>query len=314
MLRYTWFCFAVLFLWNCKNKPDSSLTIPQREEVKIQLSLAQWSFHRALKAGEMDNFQFVEKAATLGFTGVEYVNQFFKNKTQDTAFLDKLNSIAKKNQIRQVLIMVDDEGNLADTSATERQKAVENHYKWVDAAAYLGCHAIRVNLYGNGSKDVVATAGIEGLTQLSNYAKAKNINILVENHGGYSSDAAWLTQVIQKVNDPNVGTLPDYSNFCIEYEGSQMWGTNCLKSFDKYMGVQLMMPYAKGVSAKSFDFGEMGYERSIDYTKMMEIIFNAGFSGFIGVEYEGTVFPEEEGIIMTKTLLEKCIQEQKIRW
>lgn len=314
MLRYTWLWFAVLFFWNCKNKPDSTLTIPQREEPKIQLSLAQWSFHRALKAGEMDNFQFVEKAATLGFTGVEYVNQFFKDKAQDTAFLDKLNSIAKKNQIRQVLIMVDDEGNLADTSATERQKAVENHYKWVDAAAYLGCHAIRVNLYGNGSKDVVATAGIEGLTQLSNYAKAKNIDILVENHGGYSSDATWLTQVIQKVNDSNVGTLPDYSNFCIEYEGGKMWGTNCLKSFDKYMGVQLMMPYAKGVSAKSFDFGEMGYERSIDYTKMMEIIFNAGFSGFIGVEYEGTVFPEEEGIIMTKTLLEKCIQEQKNRW
>ncbi len=311
--RNVLFLITIFTILNCRNHTNSDLILPQKEALDIKLSLAQWSFHKALKSGEMDNFQFIEQAASMGFSGVEYVNQFFNDKAQDTAFLDRLNNTARRNKIQQVLIMIDGEGNLADTSDIERFQAVQNHFKWVDAAAYLGCHAIRVNLYGNGDKIEVANAGIDGLTQLAKYAKAKNIHILVENHGGYSSDAEWLIQVIKKVNDSFVGTLPDFSNFCIEYEGGQMWGKNCLKSFDKYMGLQMLMPFAKGVSAKSFDFGEMGYERTIDYPKMIETIYNAAYNGFIGVEYEGTAFSEAEGILMTKSLLEKCIEEQNIR-
>lgn len=313
--------FRVTILWlmlsmflSCKDTTKNTLLLPVKEVPKIDLSLAQWSFHRAMRNGEMDNFQFIEKAAQLGFTGVEYVNQFFKDKSQDTVFLSKLNEVAKKHNIRQVLIMIDEEGNLADTSLTKREESIAKHQKWVDAAAYLGCHAIRVNLYGNGNKEEVASAGIDGLNKLADYAADRNINILVENHGGYSSNADWLVGVIEKVNKPNVGTLPDFSNFCIEYQGGAMWGNQCLEEFDKYTGVQLMMPYAKGVSAKSFDFGEMGYETTIDYTRMLEIIFKSGYSGYIGIEYEGKNLNEENGVIATKELLEKCIHEQIIRF
>ena len=299
---------------SCKDNSKNILTLPVKEIPVIDISLAQWSFHRALRNGEMDNFQFIEKAAQLGFTGVEYVNQFFKDKSQDTVFLSKLNEVAKKHNIKQVLIMIDEEGNLADTSLIKREESIAKHRNWVDAAAYLGCHAIRVNLYGNGTKEQVASAGVDGLSKLADYASERNINILVENHGGYSSDAEWLVGVIVKVNKPNVGTLPDFSNFCMKYEGGAMWGTRCLEEFDKYAGMQLMMPYAKGVSAKSFDFGEMGYETTIDYTRMLEIIFKSGYSGFIGIEYEGENLNEEKGVLATKELLDKCIQEQIIRF
>lgn len=313
MQRFLLSLLLIAVITSCKNKSIDDVQLPDNKVPEIKISLAQWSFHRALRNGEMDNVQFIEKAAEMGFSGVEYVNQFFIDKAQDTAFLNQLKTTAQRHNIQQVLIMIDEEGNLADTSLTAREEAVVRHQKWIDAATYLGCHAIRVNLYGYGDKKDVAQAGMDGLSKLADYAATKNLNILVENHGGYSSDAAWLTDIVKSVNKPNLGTLPDFSNFCIQYEGGNMWGTNCTEAFDKYLGVQLMMPYAKGISAKSFDFGEMGYETSIDYNRMMEIIFKSGFSGYIGVEYEGDSFSEEKGTQMTKKLLEKCIKEQQIK-
>ncbi len=304
---------VIALAFGCKNNATKDLSILEKQTQDIRLSLAQWSFHRALKAGEMDNFQFIEKASALGFTAVEYVNQFFKDQATDTVFLTKLKEIAAKNNIESVLIMIDDEGNLADSNTVMRNNAIEKHLKWVDAAAFLGCHAIRVNLYGSGSREATAMAGVEALNQLAAYAATKDIKVLVENHGGYSSDASWLVNVIEKVNHPNIGTLPDFDNFCIQYEGGKMWGTKCLESFDRYTGMQLLMPYAGGVSAKSYNFGEMGYETSIDYNRMIEIVYNSGYSGYINIEYEGTAYPEEKGILMTKQLLEKCIREQKVK-
>ena len=316
MRQYTYLTFLILviaFAYGCRNNSKTDLTLPDKHDQDIRLSLAQWSFHRALKSGEMDNFQFIEQAAALGFTAVEYVNQFFKDQAKDTVFLTKLKEIATKNNIESLLIMIDDEGNLADTNTIMRNQAIENHKKWIDAAAFLGCHAIRVNLYGTGSREETASAGVEALGKLATYAAPKGMTVLVENHGGYSSDASWLANVIEKVNYPNLGTLPDFDNFCIQYEGGNMWGTNCIESFDKYTGMQLLMPFAGGVSAKSYNFGEMGYETTIDYNRMIEIVYNSGYSGYINIEYEGNAYPEEKGVLMTKQLLEKCIIEQKAR-
>lgn len=305
--------FLITLLFSCKNNSVDTLRLPEKKIPHIELSLSQWSFHRALKSGEMNHVQFIEKASILGFSAVEYVSTLLKNPILDTLFLDSLNEAASKFKIQQVLIMVDGEGNLADIDSTSRGEAIFNHLQWIDAAAYLGCQAIRVNLYGDGDKAMVAQAGVEALRQLSNYAHNKGIRILVENHGGYSSDATWLANVIEQVNSPDVATLADFDNFCIKYAGGAMWGTTCLESFDKYLGMQLLMPYAGGVSAKAYDFGEMGFETTIDYNKMVEIIFNAGYSGFINIEYEGNGFTEEKGILLTKALIEKCIQNQIIK-
>ncbi len=278
----------------------------QSRALFFKLSLAQWSFHKALKAGEMDNLDFAAKAQKLGFAGIEYVNSFFKRKAKKTSYLNEMITRAEDNGVETLLIMVDGEGGLGETSTRKRLKAVENHYKWVEAAKHLGCHSIRVNAYGVGSASDVAAAAVDGLGRLTDFAAPMGINIIVENHGGYSSNGKWLADVMKKINHPGCGTLPDFGNFCIERsepdkEGNQV----CLEEYDRYIGVKELMPYAKAVSAKSNDFDTKGNEMYTDYYKMMKIVKDAGYTGYVGVEYEGKILSEEEGVVATRKLLEK---------
>jgi sugar phosphate isomerase/epimerase len=201
--------------------------------------------------------------------------------------------------------MIDGEGDLGSTDDKERMKAVENHYKWVDAAKYLGCRTIRVNAFGKGSREEVQQAAVEGLSKLGEYGKKAGINIIVENHGGYTSDGDWLLATIQKVNMKNVGILPDFGNFCIKRDSGQAWGGKCVEEYDKYKAVKNWMPYVKGVSAKSINFDEKGNCVETDYNRMMKIVKDAGFKGYVGIEYEGDKLSEEEGIKKTKELLQR---------
>jgi len=274
-----------------------------KDSSRFKLSLAQWSFHKALFAGELKHLDFAPKAASLGFEGVEYVNAFFKDKATDFEYLKQMNEIAAKAGVRQVLIMIDGEGNLADSVNTVRETAIQNHKKWVDAAAFLGCHSIRVNLFGEGSAENVAEAAAMSLKALAGYAAGKKINIIVENHGGYSSNGAWLSGVMKKVNLSNCGTLPDFGNFCMKRAGGGYWGSACVEEYDKYKGVEELMPFAKAVSAKSNNFDDKGVESDIDYKRMMQIVKDSSYSGFIGVEYEGEKIGEEQGIKLTRDLL-----------
>ena len=204
--------------------------------------------------------------------------------------------------------MVDGQGDIAVADEAKRKEAVENHYKWVDAAAALGCHSIRVNLNGSMEPEVWIPASVAGLTQLATYAKEKDINIIVENHGGPSSNAKLLAEVMEKVGMDNCGTLPDFGNFCIKREAGDYYSSKCLEEYDRYKGTKELMPYAKGVSAKSYSFDEEGNETRVDYPRIMEIVLDAGYEGFVGVEYEGSELSEEEGILATKKLLERILK------
>lgn len=268
----------------------------------FKISLAQWSFHKALFAKELAHLDFASKTKSLGIDGVEYVNQFFKDKAEDTAYLNQMNARAADHDITQLLIMVDGEGGLGTIDKAERQTAIENHYKWVDAAKYLGCHSIRVNAYGEGSAEDVASAAVIGLSKVAEYGAKENINVIVENHGGYSSDGNWLSAVMKDINMPNCGTLPDFGNFCTKRKVNS-W--DCEEEYDKYKGVLEMMPFAKAVSAKTNDFDAKGNEANIDYMRMMQIVKDHDYSGFVGIEYEGKTLGEEEGIIATRDLLKK---------
>jgi sugar phosphate isomerase/epimerase len=222
------------------------------------------------------------------------------------AFVEKSNAEAKKYGLTNVLIMIDGQGDLAVSDAAERKASVERHYKWVDAAAAMGCHAIRVNLAGSDDPEEWKANSADGLTQLATYAKDKDINILVENHGGLSSNGALLAEVMKSVNMTNCGTLPDFGNFCIRGSDS-----GCAEMYDIYKGVSELMPYAKAVSAKSHDFDENGKEKEIDYIKMLQIVKDAGYTGFIGVEYEGSELGEEAGIAATRELLLNAAEQLK---
>ena len=278
--------------------PFDLMASPEKEFFKI--SLAEWSFHKALFAGKMTNLEFPMRAKKeFGINIVEYVSPFFNKKEANASYLNELLTITKNEGIQNHLIMVDGEGELGDLDAGKRTKAIENHYKWVDAAKILGCLTVRVNAAGNGSAQDVKTAVVDGLGRLTDYAKKSKINIIVENHGGYSSDGKWLSDVMKQVNDPYCGTLPDFGNFKISED----------KQYDMYQGVKDLMPFAKGISAKTFKFDENGNEPDIDYTKMFKIIHDAKFNGIVGIEWEGDSFSEEEGIKKTKALLLKVLKQ-----
>lgn len=288
-----------------ENNLDPAQVKAEEAAMFFQISLAQWSFHRALNAGKMDNLDFATKARELGCEGLEYVNQFFADKAKDKAYLTTMNERAAAEGLQNVLVMIDGEGNLADADAKKRLQAIENHYKWVEAANFLGCHAIRVNLGGGKEMEAAAKAGADSLTTLSEFAKDANIEILVENHGGFSSNGAWLAGVMQEVNLENCGTLPDFGNFCIEYGENY----SCAKEYPRYQGIEEMLPYAKAISAKSHNFDDQGNETNIDYMRVMKMVKDSGYRGFVGIEYEGSVLSEEEGIIKTRDLLLKVGKE-----
>ena len=310
----------MLIISSCKNKTTENTIIESNEEEKqiaqpitsepfFELSLAQWSLHKEIQSGKLDPIDFAQKAKELGFTGIEYVSQLYSYKdAKDPGkalqqLLETLKSKSDEHNVQNLLIMVDGEGDLAVVDEKERNQTIENHKKWVDAAQFLGCHSIRVNLFGTNNPEEWVKVATDGLTRLSEYAATKSINVIVENHGYLSSDAALLAQVMQNVNKPNCGTLPDFGNFCLEREDGERWGTKCVKEYPKYKGIEELMPFAKGVSAKSYDFDAEGNETTIDYKKMLEIVKKSGYQGYIGVEYEGERLGEIEGIIATRDLL-----------
>jgi L-ribulose-5-phosphate 3-epimerase len=261
----------------------------------FKISLAQWSLHRALKSNQLDHLDFAKVAREeFDLDAVEYVNTFFKDKATDAAYLAEMNRRAKQHGVYQHLIMIDVEGRLGDPDAALRQTAVENHRKWVDAAATLGCRTIRVNAESEGSYDEQQRLAADGLRRLTEYGATREINVIVENHGGLSSNGAWLAGVMKLVNHPRCGTLPDFGNF---------------EKYDAYQGVSELMPWAKAVSAKTFDFNEQGEETTLDYRRFMKIVLDADFRGWVGIEYEGNRLPEREGIARTKALLEKIRRE-----
>lgn len=259
----------------------------------FKISLAQWSFNQAIFGKKMDALDFPKIAKEdYGIHAVEYVNQFYMDKKNDDNYLKQLKQRCDDHGVKSVLIMCDDEGALGDPDTAAREKAVKNHYRWADWAKYLGCHSIRVNAdaKGKGTFEEQQDRAADGLAKLTEYGAKQGLNVIVENHGGLSSNGKWLTGVMKKVNNPRCGTLPDFGNF---YE------------YDRYQGVEDMMPYAKGVSAKSYDFDSAGNETKVDYAKMLRIVKAAGYRGHIGIEYEGSKLSEPEGIRATKKLLER---------
>lgn len=266
-----------------------------KPEPAFKISLAEWSINKSLFANKLTNLDFPKFAKeSCGIDAVEYVNQFFKDKANDAAYLAELNKRCGDLGVRQVLIMCDDEGYLGDPDDAKRTKAVENHHKWADAAKTLGCHSIRVNAYSVGTPEEQHKLAVDGLSRLTEYAAKLGINVIVENHGKLSSNGKWLSGVMKAVNHPRCGTLPDFGNF---YD------------YDRYQGVEDMMPYAKGVSAKSYDFDAEGNETKVDYRRMMNIVLRAGYHGYVGIEYEGERLSEIDGIMGTKRLLEKIRAE-----
>ena len=312
----------VLLMMACNTATESE---DKSEDKSLHLTLAQWSLHKgffgdalngdwaafgrmlmespdSLLQGELNPDDFPAIAAGYGFETIELVNTFYFSKAKDMAYWEGFKKRCEDAGVNVGLIMCDALGDIGNADSTARMKAVENHYDWVKIAKFLGAQSIRVNAAGEGTMEEVAAHAADGLKKLGAYAAAQGINVIVENHGGYSSDGSWLAGVMKEVNMENVGTLPDFGNFCLERTAD-----GCAKEYDRYQGIAELLPYAKGVSAKTLNFDAEGNEANIDYPRIIKLMKEAGFKGNIGVEYEGEVLSEEEGIKATKALVEKLM-------
>ncbi|MBO6514800.1 MAG: sugar phosphate isomerase/epimerase [Phycisphaerales bacterium] len=282
--------------------------MPDNPEPLFRISLAQWSLHKLLFANEITTLDFASEAHSMGFGAIEYVNSFFKDKAEDSKYLASLNTRAADHEVKQLIIMCDGEGALGDADTKARDTAVRNHHKWIHAAKELGCHSIRVNASSSGSFEEQQQRAADGLRKLSEYAEPHAINVIVENHGGLSSNGQWLAGVMKQVDHPMCGTLPDFGNFCMDWSRADQpdaW-------YDRYQGTKELMPFAKAVSAKSHEFDELGNETKTDYRKILKIVTDAGYTGWIGVEYEGSKHPPRQGCQLTKALLERVRDELSV--
>ncbi|MEZ0608090.1 sugar phosphate isomerase/epimerase family protein [Fibrella sp. WM1] len=302
--------------------------------LRFEISLAEFSFAPELMGGKMTNMEFPAKAKNdFGINVLEYVSMFFGDKHTDQTYLNELKKRCDDLGMKNNLIMVDGP-NIADLDAAKRAKAVEWHYRWVDAAKFLGCSAIRVNL-GDTSKaisgvaddpaDEAAKSAADGYHKLLEFAAKQKMNVIVENHFGNSTDIDWLVGVMKQVNMPNAGLLPDFGNFCRQRTQPKtndikgIMDTKCIQEYDRYEGVKKMMPYAKGISAKTHKFDANGNEVETDFRRMFKIIKDAGFNGYVGIEYEGGLMnaynptggylSSTDGVKATKTLLERVRTE-----
>jgi sugar phosphate isomerase/epimerase len=272
-----------------------------------KISLAQWSLNRAFFAKNLDPINFANIAKNdFGISAIEYVNQFYVDNATNDKFWTEMATRASDAGIDSIIMMVDEEEKLGDINTDKRTKAVEDHYKWVNAAKILGCHSVRVNAFGEGSPDELEASLIDGLGKLTEYAAKEKIHVIIENHGLHTSNANFIIGIIKAVNNPYLGTLPDFGNWCLNQEwGSTQIVKNCTNSYPADEGIAEFLPYAKGVSAKSYAFNAEGYDTVIDYPKLLQLVKDSNFNGHIGIEFEGDQMSEPEGIKATKALIEK---------
>ncbi|WP_299119944.1 sugar phosphate isomerase/epimerase family protein [uncultured Winogradskyella sp.] len=303
---------ALNFLSCNQEKKEENLKKDQKEIAKenynSKISLAQWSLHREIETGKLNPFDFPKVAKELGFSAVEWVDQLYKKEIDSMGFdavIERWKVESEKYGIKNVLIMVDGAGDLSHSDKTKRDEAVEMHKKYVDAADYLGCHAIRVNTFGTFDADEWVENTYDGLKRLSEYAANKNISVLAENHGWYSSDPRLLIPLIDKIDMKNCGTLADFGNWCIKRTKDENWG-DCAEEYpDKYEGFERLMTKAQAVSAKAYEFDADGNETTLDFKKFIQTIKKSGYDGYISVEYEHETLDERKGILATKALLLK---------
>jgi len=292
--------FTGACLAGAQSRIAAPVVAPPRPAELFPISLAQWSLHRTLQKKELDNLDFPKRARSFGIAGVEYVNSFWKDKASDAEYVAELKKRCDGEGVTSVLIMCDGEGALGDPDGKKRAQAVTNHHRWVDAAKALGCRAIRVNAHSEGTYEEQQKLAADGLRALCEYGAKAAIDVIVENHGGLSSNGKWLAGTLAAVKHPRCGSLPDFGNFRVSDK----------EQYDRYQGVDELMPFARGVSAKSHAFDAAGNETGTDYTRMLDIVVGKhGWRGFVGIEYEGSELSEHDGIVATKKLLERVREE-----
>jgi L-ribulose-5-phosphate 3-epimerase len=295
------------------------------ETAPFLISLAQWSLHRRILGpalpllrglyeahiasrfgppdsfrGDLDPLDFpVVARREFGIGAVEYIGYFYATRVRNTDYLRELKTRAEGEGVRSLVVACGAEGAIGDPDTKKRRDVVQRHLKWLDMAAYLGCHSVSVRVASAGAADEQASLVADGLRDLADWSASHGLNVLIENHYGLSSDGAWLAETFKLVDRPNVGVSPDWGNF------------EPADADRLYTSVAEMMPYARAVTAKCYDFDPRGNETTLDFPRLVRIATEAKYRGHLGIEYEGERLSEADGILACKALLER-IQKNEL--
>ncbi len=271
----------------------------------IEIGLSTWSLHRHMgpikrqvvtDTGEKHEWteEYPEDVSLLDFAGfarkeyglthLELIQMSFPS--TEASYLKKLRSAVEAAEavIENVPI---DVGDICELAPERRAEHVRNIKSWMDVAAAIGSRAVRVNTGPSREGSDALALAVESCKRLAEHADKLGLNVLIENHGGISSDPQLLKQLIESVSTERMGACPDFGGF---------------DEAIRYDGLQKIMPLAKLVHAKSYAFDEHGEETAIDYARCMQIVKNSGFSGVLSIEYEGDG-NASEGIKKTKELI-----------
>jgi hydroxypyruvate isomerase len=257
----------------------------RNRSLKDDISLAQWALVDEVRAGKWKTTEFAKIAREdFGLNGIEYVNTLFEVPTED--YLKTLKKNAEDHNVTSVLIMVDSEGDGCMPTAEGRRQFEINHRKWIDAARYLGCSAIRTNCRGpeGVDKNEALKWAVESYNMLLEYAASAQINVVIENHGGVSNDADFMVALMKQVDSPYFGTYPDWR------EPS--------KEFDNYTYLEKTLPYAGGMSYRNQPTEELT-------AKMIRLTKSSGYRGWYGIESSGRDEIKKGKSLLNKYLFEK---------
>eukprot|EP00913_Durusdinium_trenchii_P028447 g26675.t1 len=230
-----------------------------------------------------------------GIDAIEYVSSYFGSRMPADSVVQKTNRQAAEHRVRQIMIAIDDCGALAEANNTKRKASVRLHRSWIDIAKTLGCHAVSVRIDGTGTEAAQLQKAAESLSELAEYGTKNKIHVLISNQNKIAANARWLVSLLKQVNSENCGAAPSFRGF---------------GSADPYAGMKLLMPFAKGIGATSHEFDRSGKEAKVDFAKMMNIVLDAGYRGYVGIEYVGKMLDEDAGIRATKDLLEGIRKSQ----
>ena len=283
-------CAATAPFYSCSKNEGGD------ESAWLKLAVQQYSFNRQLRSGELAMIDYPRTVVKgTGIKALEYYNGHMEEKARDTGFFEEVRKRCDDLGAVNTMMLCKSKDALDSPDPEIRASAIEGYRPWLDATKILGGQYIRVDVRSDGDPDEQKKHAADGLTALCEVAGSEyELGIVVENHGGHSGNGKWVAELMETVALDNCGTLPDFQNF---------------KEYDPYMGIEEMMPYAKIVCAKAKAFDEAGNEINVDYRRMLKIVKDSGYTGYIGIEFEGHGVDPIAGINLTKELIETVMTE-----
>ncbi|HEY6166627.1 MAG TPA: sugar phosphate isomerase/epimerase family protein [Verrucomicrobiae bacterium] len=258
-------------------------------KARLQLSLAAYSFREFFKDSAhkrskepvpdkaIDLFNFIDFCAEHGCDGAELTAYYFPKDVTDEYLL----KVRRHAFLRGVAVSGTSVGNnFAHPKGEKRDQEIADVKRWIDRAAVLGAPHIRIfaGVPPKGTDPTTARAMcLDAIEECCDYAGRHGIFLGLENHGGIVATPEELLDLVKRVKSPWFGVNLDTGNFRIA---------------DPYAGLTQAAPYAVNVQLKAeINRGEKGADEPADLPRLVKILRDANYQGFVALEYEAKEDP-----------------------